>query len=261
MTNTTNVDKLLKNGRAMFLAYDQGFEHGPTDFNEKNVDPKYILDIAQKAQVFTAIIFQKGIAEKYYPIGGLDIQKTPPLLVKLNGKTSFHKGEEPYSPQLCSVDEAIKLGASAVGYTIYVGSEHEAKMMEEFAGIEEEAHAKNLAVTLWAYPRGKHVEGKETERDTVAYGTRLALELGADFVKVPYTGDHESFSWVVKAAGDVKVLVQGGSKKTEEEVFNEVEGFMSAGASGMAIGRNIWQSDDPVEMAKKIADIIWSKNG
>ena len=259
MSDKSYVEKLLRNGKALFLAYDQGFEHGPTDFNEKNVDPKYILDIAQKSGVFTAVIFQKGIAEKYYPLGGLDIQKTPPLLVKLNGKTALHKGEEPYSPQLCSVDEALKLGASAVGYTIYVGSEHEAKMMEEFGRIEEEAHAKGLAVTLWAYPRGKHVEGKETERDSVAYGARLALELGADFVKVPYTGDPESFSWVVKAAGEVKVLVQGGSKKTEEELFTEIKEFISAGASGMAVGRNIWQAEDPVGMAKKIAELVYGK--
>src|SRR3989344_7045026 len=102
MSDKSYVEKLLRNGKALFLAYDQGFEHGPTDFNEKNVDPKYILDIAQKSGVFTAVIFQKGIAEKYYPLGGLDIQKTPPLLVKLNGKTALHKGEEPYSPQLCS---------------------------------------------------------------------------------------------------------------------------------------------------------------
>jgi fructose-bisphosphate aldolase, class I len=86
----------------------------------------------------------------------------------------------------------------------------------------------------------------------------LALELGADFVKVPYTGDPESFSWVVKAAGEVKVLVQGGSKKTEAELFTEIKGFMSAGASGMAVGRNIWQSKDPVEISRKIADIVFA---
>lgn len=255
--NNPALQKLTRNGKALFLAYDQGFEHGPTDFNQENVNPKYILNIAQKAGVYTAVIFQKGIAQKYYPIGGLDHQSTPPLLVKLNGKTAFHKGEEPYSPQLCSVEEAAGLGAAAVGYTIYVGSEHEAKMMQEFSLIEKEAHEKGLAVTLWAYPRGAHVEGKETSRDTVAYAARLSLELGADFVKLPYTGDPESFSWVVKSAGNVKVLVQGGSKKSEEELFAEISGFMSAGASGMAIGRNIWQADDPVTLSKRIAELIF----
>ncbi len=251
------VQKLLRGGRAMFLAYDQGFEHGPTDFNEENVDPQKILEIAQKSGVFTAIIFHEGVAQKYYPIGGLDIQKTPPLLMKLNGKTSFHKDEEPYSPLLCTVEEAKRLGATAVGYTIYIGSEHEAKMMEEFSRIEDEAHEAGMAVTMWAYPRGKHVEGKETDKETVAYGTRIALEMGADFVKVPYTGDPESFKWVVGSAGKVKVLIQGGSKKTEAELIEEVKGAMKAGATGLAIGRNVWQSKDPIGMAKKLAEIIY----
>lgn len=251
------AQKLLRHGRAMFLAYDQGFEHGPTDFNEENVDPQKILEIAQESGVFTAIIFHEGIAQKYYPVGGIDTQKTPPLLIKLNGKTAFHKGEEPYSPQLCTVDEAKRLGATAVGYTIYIGSEYEAKMMEEFSQIEDEAHEKGLAVTMWAYPRGKHVEGQETSKENVAYGARIALEMGADFVKVPYTGDPESFKWVVENAGKVKVLIQGGSKKTEAELIEEVKGAIAAGGTGLAVGRNVWQSEDPLGIAKKLAEVIY----
>lgn len=255
MSEFIDPNKLLKNGKAMFLAYDQGFEHGPTDFDERNVDPQFILNIARSTDVFTAIIFQEGLAEKYYDKD----KETIPLLVKLNGKTSFHKDEEPYSPQLCSVDEAIRLGAKAVGYTIYIGSEHEAKMMQEFSQIEDEAHAKGLLVTMWAYPRGAHVKGKETAKETVAYGTRIALEMGADFVKVPYTGDIESFKWVVASAGKVKVMIQGGSKKTEEELLGEVKGAIEAGATGVAIGRNVWQSPNPEEVARKVAAIVYGK--
>ena len=151
----------------------------------------------------------------------------------------------------------MSLGATAVGYTIYVGSEHEEKMMQEFSRIEDEAHAKNLTVIAWMYPRGKHVEGKETSRDVVAYAARLALELGADVAKLPYTGDVESFSWVVKNAGKTLVVAQGGSKKEEAVILSEVEGVMRAGGVGMAIGRNIWQSDDPVGLSKIIAERIW----
>ncbi|MEK9171333.1 MAG: fructose-bisphosphate aldolase, partial [Patescibacteria group bacterium] len=105
------MDKFFRNGKGLLLAYDQGFEHGPSDFNAKNVDPEYILDIAQKAGVFTGVIFQKGIAERHY----LREQRTlPPLIVKLNGKTGLHAGEEPFAPLLCTVDEALGLGASAV---------------------------------------------------------------------------------------------------------------------------------------------------
>lgn len=235
--------------KQLLLAYDQGFEHGPTDFNDANVDPQYIIDIANEAKVFTGIIFQEGIAEKY-PV-------QIPLIVKLNGKTRLHPDEDPYSPQLCTVEKAIALGAKTVGYTIFVGSEHEAKMMQEFSGIEDEAHKNNLQVIAWMYPRGKSVKDRETSREIVAYAARLGLELGADLVKVPYTGDVESFSWVVKAAGKTGVLAQGGTKKEETEFLKEALEIMQSGAAGMAVGRNIWQSDDPVGLSKKLADVIF----
>lgn len=250
-----DINEVLHNGKALFLAYDQGFEHGPTDFNEKNVDPTYILDIAHQSDVFTAIIFHEGIAQQYY-----DPQKeSTPLIIKLNGKTSFHVDEEPYSPQLCSVSEAKRLGAKGVGYTIYIGSEYEGKMMQEFSKIEDDAHRMGMSVTMWAYPRGKHVAGRETSKDIVAYAARLALEMGADFVKIPYTGDITSFSWVVKSAGRTKVVVQGGAKKDRKEFLEEITSIMESGATGLAIGRNIWQSDDPIGLSKAIAKIVYGQ--
>lgn len=249
-----DVGKLMRNGRMLILAYDQGFEHGPTDFNEESADPNFILDIARKSGVYTGLVFQEGIAEKYY-IGQLGL---PPLVLKLNGKTSFHKGEEPVSLQLCSVERAVELGATAVGYTIYVGSEREGEMMKEFSRICDEAHKNDLISIVWMYPRGKHVEGKETSRDVVAYAARLALELGADVAKMPYTGDPESFEWVVKNAGKTQVVVQGGLKKEEGTLLEEVRGFMKAGAVGMAVGRNVWQDADPVSISKKIAEVVYA---
>jgi fructose-bisphosphate aldolase, class I len=253
-----DVSKILRDGKCFLLAYDQGLEHGPTDFNDINVDPQYILDIAVQTKVYTGLVFQEGIAEKYYPIGGVEKSKYPPLILKLNGKTSFHKGEEAVSLQLTSVDRAVQLGATGVGYTIYVGSEREQEMMVEFRRICDEAHAKGLIVIAWMYPRGKHVEGKEDSRDVVAYAARLSLELGADFAKLPYTGDPESFSWVVKNAGKTQVLVQGGSKKEEAQLLQDVKGFMQAGAAGMAVGRNIWQADNPAALTSKISDLIFN---
>jgi len=98
-----------RDGRVMLLAYDQGFEHGPIDFNSKNVDPSYIMEIAESG-FFTGVIFQEGVAAKYY-----DQKKAKvPLVVKLNGASSYSKGEEPYSPQLCTVKKAIELGAKGV---------------------------------------------------------------------------------------------------------------------------------------------------
>lgn len=235
--------------KQFLLAYDQGFEHGPVDFDETNVDPQKVIDIGEQAGVFTGIIYHEGIAEKY--------KTNLPLIIKLNGKTKLHPDEDPYSPQLCTVAKAVELGAKSVGYTIFVGSEHEARMMQEFSAIEDEAHKNNLNVIAWMYPRGKSVKGQETSKDIVAYAARLGLELGADYVKVPYTGDVTSFSWVVKSAGKTGVLAQGGVKKEEIEFLQEAEEIMSAGALGMAVGRNIWQSKEPVELSKKLAQIIF----
>jgi len=239
-------NKLMKQ---FLLAYDQGFEHGPVDFDETNVDPQSVINIGEMAGVFTGIIYQEGIAEKY--------KTRLPLILKLNGHTRLHPDEDPYSPQLCTVAKAIELGANAIGYTIFVGSEYEAKMMQEFSQIEDEAHKNNLNVIAWMYPRGKSVKGQETSKDIVAYAARLGLELGADYVKVPYTGDKESFAWVVKSAGKTGVLAQGGVKKEEQEFLKEAEGIMASGAMGMAVGRNIWQADDPIGLSKKLAKIIF----
>lgn len=244
-------DAISRQGKVFLLAYDQGMEHGPSDFNPSassgpSYDPNYILKIAQESGVYTGIIFGEGLAEKYRP--------QLPLILKLNGKTGFHKGEELVSLQLTSVDKAIELGAVGVGYTIYIGSEHEEEMMVEFRRICDEAHTKKLIVIAWMYPRGKHVEGREEDPEVVAYAARLGLELGADYVKVPYC---DKFEWVVKNAGKTKVLAQGGLKKEEGELLAEVTGAMAAGAAGMAIGRNIWQGQTPVELSQKIAKIIW----
>jgi fructose-bisphosphate aldolase, class I len=237
-------------GKVMLLAYDQGFEHGPTDFNEKSVDPNYIIKISQDGN-FTGLVLQEGLAARYY-----NKESRIPLIVKLNGKTSF-QGEEPLSMQLCTVKKAAEMGAIGVGYTIYLGSQFEEQMMVEFSRIEDEAHERGMIVIAWMYPRGRKVAGRENDRDVVAYGARLALEMNADFVKVPYTGDAESFSWAVRAAGKTGVLAQGGKKTDWENLEEEVSGAMQAGAKGIAIGRNVWQDENPDEVSKKLAAIVY----
>lgn len=250
-----DLSKITKNGKALFLAYDHGMEHGPVEFNDETVDPAHIMEIARSGY-FTGVIFQKGIAEKYY-----DPEKDKnivPLIVKLNGKTNLlNDSAEPNSSQVCSVDEAISLGAQAVGYTVYVGSEFEEKMIAEFARIEEECQQKNLPLIGWMYPRGKAVEGKEHTRDILAYAARIGLEMGAEMVKLPYSGDPESFKWVVWAAGMTKVVVMGGKKMTETEFVEYAKEVLSTGAIGLAIGRNVWQAENPLEISKKLSEIIF----
>jgi len=234
------------------LAYDQGFEHGPVDFNEKNIDPTYIMNVAREAGVFTGIIFHEGVAARYY-----DATTNIPLVVKLNGRTAYRSGEEPYSPLLCTVKRAVELGASGVGYTIYVGSEHEAKMMEEFSKMEDEAHAAGLTVIAWMYPRGKKVEGVENNKETVAYAARLGLELNADMVKVPYVVEPGGMKWVVEAAGKTKVVIQGGGKKEWTELEAEVKSAMNQGVAGLAVGRNVWQAENPAEVARNLSQLVF----
>ncbi len=240
----------LTNERGVLLAYDQGLEHGPSkDFNDKSVDPNYILEIAEKGK-FTGIIFQKGVAEKYY-------NGKVPLIVKVNGKTSLPKGE-PLATQNCSVKYAKDLGAKAVGYTIYLGSAHENVMLHEFGQIQQEAHELGLAAIAWIYPRGEAVPNDSTE-EVVAYAARAGLEAGADAVKIKYTGDPESFRWAVTSAGAAKVFMSGGPKAPTDEAFlKQVKGVIDAGGSGLAVGRNVWQHDRPLEMAAALRQVIFN---
>ncbi len=249
----TSLSKLMNKGKAMFLAYDQGLEHGPTDFNDKNVDPNYIIEIAKRGK-FNALIFQKGIAEKY----NQEIKKSGiPLIVKLNGKTRLRDGE-PISSQICSVGEALSLGAVAVGYTIYIGSQYEPVMMKEFAKIEEEAHKKGIPVITWIYPRGKSIKGK-SDSELIAYAARTGLEVGADIAKIHYDGNKNDLKWAVKSAGKTKVVIAGGTKQDEKGFLKEIKDIVSVGGAGIAVGRNVWQSEDPFELAKKMKKVIWGR--
>jgi len=248
-----NLEKISTEGRYLFLAYDHGLEHGPVDFNEKNVDPNYVLEIAQKGG-YSGIVLQKGVAEKYYRKS--PFQKTLPLILKLNGKTNLWKGEA-YSPQECSVAFAKDLGAQSVGYTIYLGSQYEYKMVQEFGQIVEAAHKLGLAVIAWIYPRGKYIKNDQSPK-IVAYAARVGLELGADMVKIKYSGSKESFKWAVKAAGKTRVVLSGGSKVSENEFLKIVKNVMDAGGAGVAVGRNVWQHKDPLEITKKLRKIIFT---
>jgi len=246
------MNKILKKGKALYLAYDQGLEHGPSrDFNDVSVNPKYIIEIAKKGK-FQGMVFQKGIAEKYYK----EIKMSRiPLILKLNGKTNLFEGE-PIARQLCTVKEAIKLSALAVGYTIYIGSEYEGLMMHEFENIEREAHEKGLPVIVWIYPRGKSIKNK-ISRETISYAARVALELGADIAKIKYDGNPSDLEWAVKSAGKTKVVIAGGVKTSESEFLKQVSDIMKAGAAGLAVGRNIWQNPNPLQITKKIQEVIW----
>ena len=251
--NNNFLQPFLHKDRALFLAYDHGFEHGPADLIGKSIDPEYILDLAVSGK-YTGIILQKGIAEKYYR--GTKYQKAVPLILKINGKTNIPQTADPYSSINCSVDYAKRLGAKAVGYTIYLGSKYEEKMLADFGKIQEQAHQLKMAAIAWIYPRGSAVED-ETSPEMTAYAARVGLELGADMIKIKYSGSEQAFRKAVQSAGKTKVVLSGGSKTGEEEFLNTVKSVIKAGATGIAVGRNVFQHQDPLAITEEIKKIVF----
>ncbi len=271
------LQRIMPQGKALILAYDQGFEHGPRDFldNPESSRFEYILDIARRGK-FTGLVVHAGLAEKYQS----EIKSSGiPLILKLNGSSELNPEEDPYSPQLCSVEDAVALGATAVGYTVYAGSRYEGQMNREFAAIAREAHKRGIPVIGWMYPRGKSLSDRKSASKTltialeeqdnsgqaidetaaiVAYGARLGMELGADIVKVKYTGSSDSFRWVVRCAFPANVVMAGGlTTKTDEEFLSKVEDVLAAGAAGIAVGRNVWQRQDPLAISEKVHKLIF----
>ncbi|MFA6073700.1 MAG: hypothetical protein WC758_06295 [Candidatus Woesearchaeota archaeon] len=245
------LSKITKNGKCLILAYDQGFEHGPTDFNAINFDPDFIFRIALDGE-YSALAIHSGIVEKYMRPEYNSI----PLIIKLNGKTAFQRGD-PLSLQHTSVREALRLNASAVGYTIYFGSAHEQEMFKEFGKICEEAHIAGIPVICWMYPRGINV-ANEFSTEVLAYAARVAMELGADIVKLKYNGDLDAMKWVVKCAGKTKVVIAGGPHVSEQDFIKLTYDSLRAGAIGMAIGRNVWQNKTPLTLSKALKEVVFN---
>ncbi len=238
-----NTSKLMKNGRSLLLAHDQGLEHGPVDLNLQNVDPKYIFDIALEG-MYNGVIVHSGIAEKFYHSYYRDV----PLVVKINGKTSLTDASLISKP-FCSVDRAVKIGASAIGYKMSVGSVTEPEQFETLGKVIEQSHDYGIPVIAWVYLNGPKITN-ELDVNQLAYAARIGQELGADFIKIKYPNDPEAFKWVVKCAGRSKVLVAGGSKTDEHSFFKKIDEVLKTGVTGLAIGRNVWQHDKPYAISK-----------
>ena len=234
----------LKKDKLVLLACDQGLEHGPDDFNEKNIDPKFIVDIATYGK-YDGLILHHGLAEKYY-------NGKVPLILKINGKTSFSK-DDPYSPIVFSPREAYKLGASAIGLTIYVGSKHEGRCFQDAHRVIREARKYGLAVIGWMYPRGQYVKDPDNYK-TIAYAARVGLELGFDYVKLREPKQLKELPWITKCAGKTKVLMAGGAKMQNNKLVEYLKFARESGVTGLAIGRNVWQDPNPLEITQTIKD-------
>ena len=260
------------NGRLMILPIDQGLEHGPRDFfvNPESINPEFQLRLALEGG-FSAIAFQIGLAEKYLRTFAGKV----PLILKINGKTEIPPDDEAFSSCNATVEDAVRLGADAVGYTCYIGSSRQDEDFMQFGNVRREAERAGIPVIMWAYPRGKFMEAKGG-RDSlyaVDYAARIAQELGADVVKVNYPKIDESkmsqypkeyqglkyspkemLEKVVTSAGRTLTLMSGGSKRSDEQLYEDVRIALEAGVTGFIFGRNMWQRrfGEALEVAAKI---------
>ena len=273
------------NGTMMFLPIDQGLEHGPIDFfpNPASGDPEYQCRLAREG-AYSGIVFHVGLAQKYMR----EYAGVVPLVLKLNGKTTIPADDEAFSPVESSVEDAVRLGADAVGYTLYVGSPAQERDFIQFGKVRRECERYGMPVIVWSYPRGAAVEAKGG-RDSiyaVDYAARVANELGADIVKlnVPKFRDPGNLetpkayaslyeAWlemdedeayrlavekVVESAGRTLVLFSGGSKISDEDLLLKARLCMEAGATGLIFGRNLWQRpfEEGLAVARNITELL-----
>ena len=265
------------NGTLMFLPIDQGLEHGPIDFIEKtdaweSADPQYQVKLAVEAG-YSAVVYHYGLADKYmYSYAG-----QVPLVLKINGKTCVPNADAAFSPLTGTVEDAVRLGADAIGYTLYVGSPAQDRDIAQFREVRREAERYGMPVIMWAYPRGEYIEKKGGKNSLYAidYAARVACELGADVVKInmpQVNGQYdqykdqpkeyrdlsldfqESLNKVTRSAGQTMVVFSGGSKMSHDELVGSVNACMKAGATGLIFCRNMWQR--PYSEALKVSQEV-----
>lgn len=262
------------NGTMMVLPLDQGLEHGPTDFfpHQPAVDPEYQFRMAVEGG-YSAIALGIGLAEKYMD----DHAGKVPLILKLNGKTNIPSDGDATSPLFASVEDAVRIGADAVGYTMYVGSPRQDDEIRQYAEVREQAERFGMPIVMWSYPRGAAIDAKGGKNSLFAqdYAARVALEFGADIVKLhepqadtetspePYRSLKESAEQrsarVVRSAGRTMVLFSGGEKNDDDAaVLRKVRFYMESGATGVMFGRNMWlrEFDNAVNLSRQVREIL-----
>ena len=197
-----------------------------------------------------AILMHKGIVRAGHRGTGKDVG----LIVHLSGGTVL--SPDPNAKELvCTVEEAIKLGADAVSVHINLGAETDKEMLGQLGYVSEECLEWQMPLVAMMYTRGAEIEN-EYDVKNIKLAARVGAELGADIVKVVYTGDAESFAEVVQGC-PVPVVIAGGAKMgSDEEIFKMVEGALQAGAAGISIGRNAFQHKNPTKMIEALSKMV-----
>ena len=272
--------KLAGTGKLIILPVDQGFEHGPARSfakNEVGYDPHYHFKLAINA----------GLSAFAAPLGMLEAGADTfagqiPLIMKVNSSNSLSR--EKYSPSQAitgSVNEAIRLGCSAIGFTIYPGSDAALDMISDIQDMALEAKSAGLAVVVWSYPRGGDISKEgETAIDIVAYAAHMAALVGAHIIKVKPPTSHIELEEAKKVylsekieidtlGNRIKHVVQscfqgrrlvvfsGGNSKDKASFLNEIRGLYAGGATGSIIGRNSFQRpyNEALSLLNEVTDI------
>ena len=235
-----------ENGRTLIVPMDHGVSAGPIPGLE---DMKTAIGKVVDGGA-NAIVIHKGVVRTGHRGRGTDVG----LIVHLSASTSL--SPDPNSKVLvCTVEEAIKLGADGVSIHVNIGADDEKEMLKDFGEVSKQCQAWGMPLLAMMYTRGKKIKS-ESDVEVVKHAARVAAELGADLVKVSYTGNAESFRSVVEGCA-VPVLIAGGEKAENDiDVLKNIKNCVLAGGGGVSIGRNVFQHEDPTRMIKAIKAII-----
>jgi len=194
-----------------------------------------------------AVLVHKGIAKR------VDAGNAG-LVVMLSGASNLNPNPN-YKVQVCSVQEAVRVGADAVSVHVNLGAQDEDKMLVKLGKVAEECDLFGMPLLAMMYPRGPKITNEHAP-DLVAHAARLGAELGADIIKTNYTGDMESFKVVVECC-PVPVVIAGGPKaKTAKDTLEMTIDALKAGGSGLSIGRNVFQHESPTAMTKALSAVV-----
>ncbi|MBL8683923.1 MAG: class I fructose-bisphosphate aldolase [Myxococcales bacterium] len=275
-----NAGRLAGTGKMVILPVDQGFEHGPARSfapNPAGYDPEYHVKLALDSgcNAYAAPLgFIEAVADQY--AGQI------PLILKLNNSDVLGKPAHPMSAITGSVEDALRLGCVAIGYTIYPGSGARNEQYENLRELTLQAKRVGLAVVTWAYPRGATIsKDGETAVDVCAYAAQIAAQLGSHVIKVKPPKAHlevpeakaafekagikidtlsDRVREVVRSAfgGKRIVIFSGGEAKGTEDVLNEVRGLAEGGAFGSIMGRNAFQRPraESIKLLNDVMDIF-----
>jgi len=229
--------------RAVIVPMDHGVTVGPV---KGLVKMQEIIDKLLQGGV-DAVVLHRGVA-KHVDTGNAG------LIVHLSGSTKL--GPDPNNKvQVCSVEEAVRIGADAVSVHINVGAEQEDKMLAKLGGVADDCDRYGMPLLAMMYPRGPKIQNEHAV-DVVAHAARLGAELGADIVKTNYTGSVDTFKEVVRGC-HVPVIIAGGPKvETVREVLQMVHDSIKVGGAGLSIGRNVFQHENPTLMVRALSAIV-----